>query len=861
MASPISGGEVPPTTTKKKRLINGINSVWWEHGSGALSKVHASQVRIARDINETGVKCYTGLDAVDILPELYGKRERYYHYYEVCGDVRKLYFDIEKEFPRDQSKQAFREAHDVLNLIIERALWVFDQWKLPVNPDRDILLYTSSGVSGDKLKESYHLIFNVCFFPNYHSVGHTAAYIAQGLERKENEGWVDLGVYDLNRPFRLLRSTKFGKTRVKRRVYGFLYKGRPLEHQIEAESEEHYDQIEMLESLISVQALRELPVILDPWAGLTFSKVQKKERAVSEKVDISNEEIESLLKTHDWLSSQYKLGDNGDLIRINSGHCPGCKRTHDRRGAGILKKKNGEIYFLCYCEGTHPVTLTPGKEPVIEIQLTQNTETTASKAGTLLWKAIQMPENGTVCDFLAESYKDDLVAFSGKGPYYLFNSQTRLWDEITRDILSANIRQFSLMALNGARDQVNKIQDTKQREDNLTLIGHLFLKLNKTQFLDQTSKLLVNSLSSYKRDFTFDKTSNYLPVKGGFIVDLKTGEKLPRTREHYFTRELPVEYTPEKGYARITKLVSEMMLEDKSEKKPLTEGLQRLFGYASRGDPDQKVLGVLIGDGDNGKSLLVDGLVELFVMFSKLADRSAFMAKDKVTSGPQPFLHALRFCRYAFLMEAGKTFKLDENAVKSFTGGDKCVSRDVYETPVQWKPGFVPFLVTNFEPNCSDDKALLRRIYLYRFKAKFCENPTEPHERKMDTKLTKIWQDPKWLGELLNWIVAGSAAFEKEGLNPPPEVLSETQNFRLNQDPFETFLRDDIEVTGREEDWIMNTDLYQYYKTKCESDGKIPLGEVHFGRRILKVKGVGDARGKTGRKKTGIRFKGEGVEL
>ena len=65
------------------------------------------------------------------------------------------------------------------------------------------------------------------------------------------------------------------------------------------------------------------------------------------------------------------------------------------------------------------------------------------------------------------------------------------------------------------------------------------------------------------------------------------------------------------------------------------------------------------------------------------------------------------------------------------------------------------------------------------------------------TVKTRLKEDDEHLRALLAWAVQGCLQWQKEGLNPPPEVVDATEDYREDSQPLTPFLEDRC-VVGRE---------------------------------------------------------------
>ena len=102
---------------------------------------------------------------------------------------------------------------------------------------------------------------------------------------------------------------------------------------------------------------------------------------------------------------------------------------------------------------------------------------------------------------------------------------------------------------------------------------------------------------------------------------------------------------------------------------------------------------------------------------------------------------------------------------------------------------FVLFLATNEKPEIRDySDGFWERVHLVPFEHQFLDADRDP------TVKTRLKGDDDHLQAILAWAVEGCLLWQKEGLNPPPEVLEATEDYREDSQPLSAFLRTDAHL-------------------------------------------------------------------
>ena len=185
--------------------------------------------------------------------------------------------------------------------------------------------------------------------------------------------------------------------------------------------------------------------------------------------------------------------------------------------------------------------------------------------------------------------------------------------------------------------------------------------------------------------------------------------------------------------------------------------------------------------------------------------------------------------------------RLDENLVKTSTGEDTVVARAMYKSEIEFKPHYKLILTVNHFPQVNwDDYAMARRIRLIPFLHTF-------KGREIDRELpAKLWAEREGI---LVWLVAGARRWYAEGLGEQPSMVQdELWKLEMDSSSFCDFYKHCLEVTGREQDLVQASALYQRYCDWCREQN-LEVQEIVnnklFGRNLLRSKITKKMLGKT----------------
>ena len=310
-----------------------------------------------------------------------------------------------------------------------------------------------------------------------------------------------------------------------------------------------------------------------------------------------------------------------------------------------------------------------------------------------------------------------------------------------------------------------------------------------------------------------DRDPWLLNVSNG-TVDLRTGKLLEHSREDLITKLAPVEYGPE---ARAPTWAA--VLERTIPSGEVREFFKKLCGRAFSGDVSEHVLPVLFGTGANGKSTILNALLEAAGDYGMQATPDLLIAKRDSHPTEVADLFGRRLVA-SIEVEDGR--RLAESLVKTLTGGDKVRARRMRQDFWEFDPTHKVFMAVNHKPQVKgNDNAIWRRIRLLPFEQTI---PPEEQDKKLPEKLR---------GELpgiLAWAVEGCLEWRHEGLKAPDEVRKATGAYRSEMDVIGSFLKDCCEE-GYDQN-VAAKDVYTRYKTWCEENGEAPEKQRTFGSKL-----------------------------
>ncbi|MGE0193915.1 MAG: phage/plasmid primase, P4 family [Planctomycetota bacterium] len=322
-------------------------------------------------------------------------------------------------------------------------------------------------------------------------------------------------------------------------------------------------------------------------------------------------------------------------------------------------------------------------------------------------------------------------------------------------------------------------------------------------------------------------------------LDLRTGELRPHRREDLLTKLVPVAYDPDARAPQWSRFLEQV------QPDPDVRGfLARYAGYCLTGTMGEQVFAIHHGGGENGKGVYSDTLIALLGLgeYAKVTPYDTFLVRRQGSATND--LAALRGARLVVAAEPNEGVRLDEAAVKGFTGEDPITCRFHYQEFFTYQPTGKLILSGNHRPRIrGTDHAMWRRVRLVPWPVTFSKE-------KRDNSLRRKLKDE--LPGVLAWAVRGCLEWQCEGLRPPEVVLAAVEEYRESEDHVGRFIADrcrlgaSLVVTSKE--------LRAAYTTWAEDEGEEALSAKAFGAKLTDrgLRAVKDCAGIRGRGWKGV---------
>jgi len=324
--------------------------------------------------------------------------------------------------------------------------------------------------------------------------------------------------------------------------------------------------------------------------------------------------------------------------------------------------------------------------------------------------------------------------------------------------------------------------------------------------------------STYEPRDRFNSTPDVINLKNG-LLNLRTFELKPHTPDFLSTIQIPVEYNPNAKSELWEKVVHEDLYEED------TLVLQEAFGYSLYPSNIAQKMFVFLGQGNNGKSLILHVLEELIDK-----EHVANISPQELESNR--FASSYLFGKLVNIYPDLPNFALQSSGkLKALVSGDSLTVEEKFKKPFSFRNHAKFYFSANILPKVSDNTlAFYRRLIIINFPKTFDESSA-------DTTLAEKLTRPEELSGILNWALEGLQRLIQNNFRfSYKKSVEEIQEiYTRSSDPVKAFL--DEETIEDSEAYIIKQDLYEAYKEYVKKHKLMsPLTPTTFFRNLLKYR-------------------------
>lgn len=346
---------------------------------------------------------------------------------------------------------------------------------------------------------------------------------------------------------------------------------------------------------------------------------------------------------------------------------------------------------------------------------------------------------------------------------------------------------------------------------------HLEFHLNRVSNSDVTNTTAMIKRLLFRPEHEWNRG-------GADVINLLNGElhicdgKLelrPHNLKSYFQSVLPVEFNANAEAPRFVQFLSEVFSGDVDAAQK-SQCVLELMGYTLVSHCRYETFVVLIGQGANGKSVLLEVLQKMLGRSYSAVQPSEFNNKFQRASIQGKLANIVSELPHGGL--------LPDDSVKAMVSGEAVTVERKNQDPFEYKPFATLWFGTNHMPHTRDHSAgVFRRARILEFKNCFEGSSRDPYLKdKLMDELSGILKLA--LEAYLQAVIRG-------GIIDPPSSVEAKQKWSYNSDQIAQFIEEAVEQVANER--IKKATLFERYRQWSYHSGITkPYGKNQFFQRI-----------------------------
>ena len=406
--------------------------------------------------------------------------------------------------------------------------------------------------------------------------------------------------------------------------------------------------------------------------------------------------------------------------------------------------------------------------------------------------------------------------FSNNIHYNVDNEMWMLWNgKFWETDIKGKIRDYvDILAQDMTKDLRNE-DDEIRRKIISQNINHIQNNGGKKALLEECQH--IGEIPVLNSDFDNDP---YLLCANNMIYNLKTGEQLPFKKEYMISQTLSCDIDLDNEPVKWIKFFEDILENDEE----MINYVRKVLAYCMSGSTREQQMWVFYGDGNNGKSLMLEIFSELMGSYS-ITSRPELIVDSKNSNTSSEEIARLKGKRVTILEELKDGDRMNESLVKQLTSGlGKMTGRFLYGNTFEFTMKAKILQASNYKSKVKGiDKGIWRRINLV------------PLYRDFTAVLNKDLREElmEELPQIAGWLIKGFKLYLEEGLdNKPQKVLKETKEYKEESDIVQTWINENCEVEKGA--WTRASELFEDFVLWCKRNQENILTQTAFGRNMGK---------------------------
>jgi P4 family phage/plasmid primase-like protien len=335
----------------------------------------------------------------------------------------------------------------------------------------------------------------------------------------------------------------------------------------------------------------------------------------------------------------------------------------------------------------------------------------------------------------------------------------------------------------------------------------------KARYYNEINEFIINSATLIKMN---SQNPEMLAVKNG-LLNVFTKQLVNFNPDIYITSKLDWEYNVNAKAPKYKKFLNEVLPNQTQQKQ-----IQQLLGHCLYRKIITETCLILLGKGENGKSILLDTF-KTFLGSKNVSSHSIQQLcydkfciaeiKDKLANicADLPHKELMNTGTYKALVSGDSV----ETYIKHF---QKSKSINPY-TKYLYSANHIPSITSE-----EDSYAWYRRFVFADFNQIFTGKTKIPRQI-----LLAMLSTPEEMSGILSWALDGLEELQKNGdITNKPSVEEIRKEYRKRSSSTLAYFDAQVQITDSESDWIFTDEWFRDYVTYCHEDGLTPKRKFQF---------------------------------
>lgn len=401
--------------------------------------------------------------------------------------------------------------------------------------------------------------------------------------------------------------------------------------------------------------------------------------------------------------------------------------------------------------------------------------------------------------------------------YNIDNEMWMLWNKRFWEYdVKGKIRDFVDLLAKDMCEELKNEEDETKRKLIASNINKIQNNAGKKALLEECEH--IDDIPVLNSDFDKDK---YIICANNMMFDLQNGTPIDFDRNYMISQTITCDIDLEHEPTRWLKFLDEIFEGDKE----MINYTRKVLAYALSGSTREQCMWIFYGDGNNGKSLMLEILNELMGSYGITA-RPELLVDARNANTSQEEIARLKGKRAIFMEEIKDGDRMNESLVKQLTSGvGKMTGRFLYGNTFELTVIGKILMASNYKPKIKGiDKGIWRRIKLVPLNRDFTAVADKDLRDKLIAELPQI----------AGWLCKGFKLYIDEGLNEPRKVFEQTKEYKEESDIVQTWVNENCEIGAPATHWCKASELFEDFVLWCKKNQENILTQTAFGRNMGK---------------------------